>query len=115
MQKLSFVLGAGIGYVLGARSGRSRYEQIVSGAQQVAHNPKVQSATEIATTQAMVIAGKAGATAKDTAANVQAKVNGALHRDQPTKESPDFGAAATYPQTGTPGAVKPGVPDQQVQ
>ena len=32
MSKISFLLGAAAGYVLGARAGRQRYEQIRSGA-----------------------------------------------------------------------------------
>lgn len=42
MGKLSFLTGAAVGYVLGARAGRNRYEQIKSGAQKMWHNPKVQ-------------------------------------------------------------------------
>lgn len=42
MSKLSFLAGVGVGYVLGARAGRERYEQIKSGAQGAWNNPKVQ-------------------------------------------------------------------------
>ena len=42
MSKMTFVAGFGLGYVLGARAGRQRYEQIKSGAQGVWNNPKVQ-------------------------------------------------------------------------
>ena len=42
MSKISFLAGVGVGYVLGARAGRQRYEQIKSGAQGVWNNPKVQ-------------------------------------------------------------------------
>lgn len=40
--KLSFIVGLGAGYVLGARSGRERYEQIASKAQEVWRDPRVQ-------------------------------------------------------------------------
>ena len=42
MSKMTFLAGVGLGYVLGARAGRQRYEQIKSGAQGVWNNPKVQ-------------------------------------------------------------------------
>lgn len=42
MSKISFMAGVGLGYVLGARAGRQRYEQIKTGAQGVWQNPKVQ-------------------------------------------------------------------------
>lgn len=42
MRKTTALLAGGIGYVLGARAGRERYEQIVSFAQRMKSNPKVQ-------------------------------------------------------------------------
>ena len=44
MSKLTLLTAAAAGYVLGARAGRERYEQIAAGARTVARNPKVQSA-----------------------------------------------------------------------
>lgn len=41
--KLSLLVGAAIGYVLGARAGRERYEQIVSLGRKVAGSQTVQS------------------------------------------------------------------------
>lgn len=40
--KLSILVGFGAGYVLGARSGRERYDQIVGKAQELWHHPRVQ-------------------------------------------------------------------------
>ncbi|WP_240422949.1 YtxH domain-containing protein [Leucobacter sp. wl10] len=40
--KIAFVLGAAVGYVLGTRAGRERYEQIKRGAQTVWHTAPVQ-------------------------------------------------------------------------
>jgi hypothetical protein len=42
--RLSFLAGMATGYVLGARAGRERYEQIKLTAQRLAGNPKVQQA-----------------------------------------------------------------------
>ncbi len=43
MSKLPYLIAGGIGYVLGARAGRERYEQIRSGALRVKSNPTVRS------------------------------------------------------------------------
>jgi hypothetical protein len=40
--KLSFLVGLGAGYVLGARSGRERYDQIAGKAQELWSDPRVQ-------------------------------------------------------------------------
>ena len=40
--KLLFVTGAAVGYVLGARAGRKRYEQIISAANKVWESPGIQ-------------------------------------------------------------------------
>ncbi|NNC12675.1 YtxH domain-containing protein [Planctomonas sp. JC2975] len=40
--KVLFVVGLGVGYVLGTRAGRERYEQIKSAAQRVWESPTVQ-------------------------------------------------------------------------
>ena len=62
MKKLTLLLAAGIGYVLGARAGRERYEQIKNAAFRVKEDPRVQSAaatvTETAREQAPVVAHK---------------------------------------------------------
>jgi hypothetical protein len=43
--KVLLVIGFGVGYVLGARAGRKRYEQIVSVVQGVWENPLIQKQT----------------------------------------------------------------------
>lgn len=45
--KLSFLLGAAIGYVLGARAGRERYESIVKFGRQVIGSQTVQSSAGV--------------------------------------------------------------------
>lgn len=45
--KLSFLIGAAAGYVLGARAGRERYETIVRMARRVAGSQTVQSAAGV--------------------------------------------------------------------
>lgn len=63
MKKLMLLLAAGVGYVLGSKAGRGRYEQIRSTFNTVKENPKVQQAaatvSEKAQEQAPVVADKA--------------------------------------------------------
>ena len=52
MAKLSFLAGFGAGYVLGARAGRERYEQIRRGWQNAKDDPRLQSLAGIAQARA---------------------------------------------------------------
>ena len=42
MKKLTLLTGAAVGYVLGAKAGRERYEQIMGRAKGIAKDPRVQ-------------------------------------------------------------------------
>jgi hypothetical protein len=44
---LKFLLGAAVGYVLGARAGQERYEQLVRTYQRIADHPVVQGAAGV--------------------------------------------------------------------
>ncbi|MER6955007.1 MULTISPECIES: YtxH domain-containing protein [unclassified Streptomyces] len=57
--KLTFVVGLAVGYVLGTRAGRERYEQLKKSARQVAQNPAVRNTAETAAQQGRQYAGKA--------------------------------------------------------
>jgi hypothetical protein len=61
--KLSFLAGFGAGYVLGARAGRERYEQIRRGWENAKDDPRLQS-----------IAGMAQARADDVVASLRSKM-----------------------------------------
>ncbi|HKA68876.1 MAG TPA: YtxH domain-containing protein [Actinomycetes bacterium] len=52
MRKLGFLAGAALGYVMGAKAGRERYEQIRSAAQRLVNNPTVQQVKTEAQDQA---------------------------------------------------------------
>jgi hypothetical protein len=52
MVKAAFVTGLGIGYVLGARAGRERYEQIQRAYRAVRENPTVQETAGVVGAQA---------------------------------------------------------------
>ena len=61
--KLSFLAGFGAGYVLGARAGRERYEQIRRAWSQAKDDPRLQS-----------VAGMAQARADDVLSSVKSKM-----------------------------------------
>jgi hypothetical protein len=44
--RVTFLAGVAIGFIVGARAGRERYEQIVKLARRTAENPKVRQATQ---------------------------------------------------------------------
>ncbi len=46
MSRITMLVAGAAGYVLGARAGRERYEQITRAAAQVAQRPEVQQAKE---------------------------------------------------------------------
>ena len=74
MSKLSLLVAGGVGYVLGARAGRERYEQIVRTATRVKDDPRVQDtaqrAAEVAKEQAPVVKDKVTAAAGAAASKV---------------------------------------------
>jgi hypothetical protein len=70
MSKITLLAAAGVGYVLGARAGRERYEQIKAQAQKVARNPKVQDAASKAQDTAATQAAAAAGAVKDKVTDV---------------------------------------------
>lgn len=70
MSKISFILGAAAGYVLGARAGQRRYEQIRSGANQLWKSQPVQNQVATAKHAAKTKAAPAALDAVSTAATV---------------------------------------------
>ncbi len=72
MKKLTLLAAGAVGYVLGTRAGRERYEQIKSGAGRIASDPRVRAkaseAGHVIKEQAPVVKDKvvdAAGTAKD--------------------------------------------------
>jgi hypothetical protein len=57
--KLSFLVGGAIGYVLGARAGRERYEHIVAVARKVAGSQTIQSTAGVLRAQVDQARGQA--------------------------------------------------------
>lgn len=76
--KLSFIAGAALGYVLGARAGRQRYEQLSDLGARVAATPPVQKAKDTATEQVSHLAEQAKHAVGDKVAAVVADGKEAL-------------------------------------
>ncbi|MFE6846333.1 YtxH domain-containing protein [Streptomyces sp. NPDC057686] len=75
--KVTFVVGLALGYVLGTRAGRERYEQMKKSARGIAQNPAVRNAAESAGQTGREYAGKAFAAVSDKVGNaVPASVSG---------------------------------------
>ncbi|WP_337059965.1 hypothetical protein [Kineococcus sp. G2] len=78
--KVLFLVAGAAGYVLGARAGRERYEQISSAASRAWGNPKVQQKVGDLEGKATEAAKQAGAVAQEkvgaAAGSVRSKVGG---------------------------------------
>jgi hypothetical protein len=57
--RITFMCGLAVGFVLGARAGRDRYEQLLKTARQISQNPAVRNAAESAATNGRAAATKA--------------------------------------------------------
>ena len=73
--KILFIVGLGLGYVLGTRAGRERYEQIKAGAEKIWQDPRVQrqvsNVEQFVKDKAPDLAEKATTAAKKVASTVR--------------------------------------------
>jgi hypothetical protein len=80
MKKLNLLIAFALGYVLGARAGRERYDQIVGTVDKVRQDPRVQEkaqqAVDVAKHQAPVVADKVTSAATAATAAAKDKVSG---------------------------------------
>jgi hypothetical protein len=103
MRKLPLLVAAGVGYVLGTKAGRERYEQIRSQAQRFAKDPRVQQkarqAADTVKEKAPIVKDKATGAASSAADKVGSS-GSAESADLTT--STDFSTTGTgYPTAGT--------------
>ncbi|GAA1812054.1 YtxH domain-containing protein [Actinomadura chokoriensis] len=83
--RMMFMAGAAIGYVLGTKAGRERYEQIKRLSQQVSENPNVQEAAGMLRAKGEEFAGAARGKANHLKERVPEQVAGrGKSEDQPT-------------------------------
>ena len=110
MKKLTLLIAGGIGYVLGTRAGRERYEQIKKAATRVKEDPRVQEkatqAADLAKEKAPVVKDKVAAAASTAADKVTPSGDGSGdHRpDLEDQLNPDSTALQDnpYPQGNLP-------------
>jgi hypothetical protein len=79
-----FIAGFAVGFIVGARAGRERYEQIVKASRKVAENPTVQKATRAAGAKATELSkvAKDKAAARVPKLTDTAKTSASKVRDQ---------------------------------
>jgi hypothetical protein len=98
MRKLMLLAAVAVGYVLGARAGRERYDQIMGMMKAIKSNPRVQAtahqAVDLAKEQAPVVADKVTQAATAAASKVtrhddaSRSPNGAHHMAGPQGDLP---------------------------
>jgi gas vesicle protein len=109
--KLTFLAGLGVGYVLGARSGRERYEQIAGRAQQLWRDPRVQEKAEQAQQLAKEKAEQAQQLAKEKGEQAQQLMKEkAGQAQQMVKEKVTTSAAPAETVTGPGAGTSGGLP-----
>ncbi|WP_419994725.1 YtxH domain-containing protein [Streptomyces boninensis] len=98
--RITFVAGLAAGYVLGARAGRERYEEIKKAARDFMQNPAVRNAAESAAVSGRGAATKAfhavGEQVTDLIPDsVAARANGLRHRGRGGDDGDDWGPSNT--------------------
>jgi hypothetical protein len=109
--KLKWAVALGVGYVLGARAGRERYEQIAEQARRLSNRPEVQKATgkvrDQLNTGVERVSGSVGKRlqeARTSSATAQQS------RPEPSPAAPE--ETAGFGQPGTPTGVDSGLKDK---
>ncbi|MDT0184420.1 YtxH domain-containing protein [Microbacterium sp. ARD31] len=108
MKKLTLLIAAAAGYVLGARAGRERYEQIKRTATRVKEDPRVQEkahqAADLAKEKAPVVKDKVASAASTAADKVTPSGSGNHRSDLEANLNPDNVALQDnpYPQGDLP-------------
>ncbi|MGH3343910.1 MAG: hypothetical protein ACRDPK_13775 [Carbonactinosporaceae bacterium] len=85
--KAAFLAGVGVGYVLGARAGRERYEAIRRTSRRLSENPRVRQAAGGVQHQAGRLAGQARRRAADRGRRVSDRLGGKLRSQMSGKVS----------------------------
>jgi hypothetical protein len=108
MKKLTLLVATAVGYVLGSRAGRERYEQIKKVATRVKDDPRVQEkatqAADLAKEKAPIVKDKVAAAASTAADKVTPSGGGSHSSDLEDQLNPDNVALQDkpYPQGDLP-------------
>lgn len=92
--KLMLLIAAGAGYVLGARAGRERYDEIADRANKLWSDPRVQEKVEEVKAKAPEVAHKVGDQAKHTAEDLKARATGKA-QEMTGSDSGSFGSGSS--------------------
>ena len=99
MKKLMLLIAAGAGYVLGARAGRERYDEIADRANKLWTDPRVQEKVEEVKTKAPEMAQKVGDQAKHKTEDFKSKASGKAQEfggsDSGGSDSGSFGSGGS--------------------
>jgi len=107
--RIVFMTGVAVGFLLGARAGRERYEQIMRLARRAADNPSVQQAAAAAQAQAAGFAQTARERVPGLAGVSRSRSGGSRHQRAPGSGpgSPAGPSPDGQPYVGTPGQPQP--------
>ena len=101
MKKLLILVAGGIGYVLGTRAGRERYEQMRNTVNKVKDDPRVQEkahqAADLAKEKAPVVKEKLTEAADKGAAKVRSSNGGGSSNEAAAKLNPESTALQDNP------------------
>jgi hypothetical protein len=101
VRKLTLLVGFGAGYVLGAKAGKERYNQIESKVRDLMGQPAVQDFTSNVTSTASAAADKAKATVNDKVEAVNDKVSSSTTSGGTAGSSGVSGASTIGAATGS--------------
>jgi hypothetical protein len=115
--KITLLVGGAVGYVLGTRAGRERYDEIVSQARGLWENPKVQEkahqATDLAKEKAPEVQKKVADAAASASSAAKSKVTGSSDSSDSEPAivvdpaGPPVTGTTPYPTTATTGLNGP--------
>ena len=88
MMKTPLLAAAAIGYVLGSRAGRERYEQIRTAARKIAGDPRVQAASHTAQDAVAAQATHAAEVAKDKVTDAASTAADKVRREASIQPAP---------------------------
>jgi len=88
MKKIPLLAAVAAGYVLGARAGRERYEQIRSGARKITGDPRIQAATQKAQDAVATQASHVAEVAKDKVSDAASTAADKVRRDASIQPGP---------------------------
>jgi len=106
MSKLTMLAAAGAGYVLGARAGRERYDQIAATAGKAWRDPRVQKRKDQAAETAKQTASTAAQQASQAAGSAKESVQDKVGSGSGATDGPTIPSTNAIPDSGvTPGDV----------